>query len=1044
MKEQTYPYQAREAKARMSGERRRRQRQTDHLSVSPQGAAIEVLLIEDSFLVRERLAAMIKSMPRVSLVGCAENGELGLELFRALRPDVVLLDVHLPKRDGFELIPIIKRECPGCVLAVFTTLADSATRQRCRDLGADYFFDKAAEFEQMLELLERLAAPASAFPAEADFRAFLQAVPDGFYVAGPDGRLLDVNEAYCRMLGYRREQLLDMRLSDLDAGESTASLSAHILRLREKGWHHFETCQRAADGHAVDVEIIAHCVPARGGRIFAFVRDVTARKQADTELLRLHTAVEQAAEAVVITEPTGIIRYVNPAFERITGYARAEAVGQNSRILKSGVHPLEFYQQLWDTITSGQVWRGWFRNRRKDGTLYDEEAAISPVRDPQGRIINFIAVKQDVTERKRAEAALRESARRLATLIANLQGMVYRCRNDRNWTMEFVSEAAKTLTGYSPDELVGNAHVAYNDLILEADRDLVWNEVQSALSEKQPFQITYRIRTASGQVKWVWEQGRGVWDEQGQLLALEGYIADITEHKQLEEKLRQSEEHFRSLIENSSDLVAELNPDGTVFYLSPSVKRVLGYEPEAMVGQSVWDFVHAEDLQRAQQAMQSVISTAGNTVSMVVRIRHRNNSWHTFETAAKLEGNNNGERRVIINARDITERLQLEEQLRQMQKLESIGQLAAGVAHDFNNVLAVIQGHAQLMQLELGDNSVASKSLIQILQATERATNLTRQLLMFSRKQQVQPRTADLNKVIEHLTKMLRRLIGEHIELHFSYSSAPAWVHADVGMLEQVLVNLAVNARDAMPKGGKLHIETRQVEVDTQFRSRQPEAALGPHVCMRVADTGCGIAPEVLPHIFEPFFTTKEPGKGTGLGLATVHGIVKQHGGWIEVDSQPGHGTEFRVYLPLSNAPQEPETAQPSIPVEGTSGNKTILLVEDEDSLREIARTVLVRAGYSVLEASSGPQALELATAHGGEIDVLVTDIVMPGGMTGSDLAESLQAQRNLRGVVFTSGYPNVQDPEFPRHRGSVFITKPYTAQMLCQAISDCLKALQR
>ncbi|MDW7980845.1 MAG: PAS domain S-box protein [Verrucomicrobiales bacterium] len=885
-----------------------------------------------------------------------------------------------------------------------------------------------------------------------------------------------------------------------------------------------------------------------------------AQERVEAELRRLSTAVEQAAEAIVITDTTGAIQYVNPAFERITGYTRSEAIGRNPRILKSGKHGPEFYRQLWETITAGKVWRGCFTNKRKDGTLYEEQATIAPVRDSTGQIVYFIAVKEDVTNQKAAEAALKESQRQLATLISNLPGMVYRRENDAHWTMKFVSEGGQALTGYDPDELVDNRRISYNELILEEDRASVRQAVEAAVATKSLFQVAYRIRTAAGQIKWVLEQGRGVFDEQGNLQALEGYISDITdqkqaeaalahevqlrrmlmdgsrdgiviidgrgkvfeanrkfaqmlgytpeevrqlhvwdwdaqwpqerllemigavdssgdhfetrhkrrdgsvfdvevstnavtlgggkyifcvcrditERKQMEEKLRLSEEHFRSIVENTSDIVAELNPDGTIFYLGPSASRILGYDISAAAGKNVLEFIHPEDTERARAALQRTVEEGGTFVVETLRIRHADGSWRTFEAKAKLEAAQRGPRRVIVNARDITERIALEAQLRQMQKLESLGQLAAGVAHDFNNLLAIVQGHAHLLQAEMMCNPSALKSLKQISQAAERGANLTRQLLLFARKQHVQLQTLDLNQVIERLVSMLERLIGEHITLECRYAPEPLLIRADAGMIEQLLINLVVNARDAMPNGGRLRIETQRVDVDAAFTQPHPQASRGPHVRLSVIDTGHGIPPDVLPHIFEPFFTTKQPGKGTGLGLATVYGIVRQHSGWIEVDSQPGKGTAFHVYLPIST--QRQPTPGPADSLQICQGNnETVLLVEDEDGVREVSRAVLERAGYRVLEARCGPDAIRVVSAHSGSIDVLVTDVIMPGGINGFELAERLLAQfRHLR-IVFTSGYSAAPDTSFLRRKGVRFLNKPYRPDELCRTIFECL-----
>ena len=398
----------------------------------------------------------------------------------------------------------------------------------------------------------------------------------------------------------------------------------------------------------------------------------------------------------------------------------------------------------------------------------------------------------------------------------------------------------------------------------------------------------------------------------------------------------------------------------------------------------------------------------------------------------------------IWTFRDITQRRTLEAQFRQAQKLEGIGQLAAGVAHDFNNMLAVIQLHASLLKAGEDLSSQQLESTSEIEKATERAANLTRQLLLFSRRQTMQPRDLDLNQSINDMTKMLRRTLGEAIQVQFKFAMQPLLMHADAGMLDQVLMNLAVNAHDAMSKGGQLVIETSAVEFDESVRAQSPLARPGSFVCLSVGDTGCGIPPENLPRIFEPFFTTKDVGKGTGLGLATVFGIVQQHQGWINVYSEVGRGTIFRIYLPRLAAKSGRESEQPELTaVRG--GKETILLVEDEVALRASMRKALLQLGYHVLESVSGVEALKVWEQHRNRIDLLVTDMVMPGGVTGKDLAERFLKENPKLNVIYTSGYSvELAGRDFPLEEGVNFLAKPFGAHKLAQTIRQNLDATSK
>jgi signal transduction histidine kinase/ActR/RegA family two-component response regulator len=391
---------------------------------------------------------------------------------------------------------------------------------------------------------------------------------------------------------------------------------------------------------------------------------------------------------------------------------------------------------------------------------------------------------------------------------------------------------------------------------------------------------------------------------------------------------------------------------------------------------------------------------------------------------------------------DVTQQVAMEAHLRQSQKMESVGQFAGGIAHDFNNLLTVIQGNATLLLMGNLTPDQRAELTQQILQSSERASSLTRQLLLFSREQVMRTVTLDLNEVVRSTSKMLARILGEDVALHTELAPTVLPLSADAGMLEQVLLNLALNARDAMPGGGRLTIATGASVVDEEEARQNPEAAAGPTAWLEVADIGQGISAEVMPRIFEPFFTTKEIGKGTGLGLPTVHGIVKQHGGWITVKSQIGVGTAFRVFLPATDAsPIGPAASTDTSDL--VRGRETILLTEDEAPVRRLTSDVLRRCGYTVVEADSGMSALGLWEQHGRRIDLLFTDLVMPGGMSGFELARRLRADKPRLKVLFTSGYrPRAgEGPTEPT--GDRFLQKPYSPQQLAQALRDCLDGKQ-
>ena len=521
------------------------------------------------------------------------------------------------------------------------------------------------------------------------------------------------------------------------------------------------------------------------------------------------------------------------------------------------------------------------------------------------------------------------------------------------------------------------------------------------------------------------------------------------QRQRVETELVRREKYFRTLTENALDIVTVLNRGGLYLYNSPSVEGVLGYGPAELIGRDAFSFIHPDDSGVVRGAFEQACKNPDRPVRVEFRFRHQDGSWRYLEGVGQSYLEDPAIGGVVINSRDISDRkraeLELrasENQLRQAQKMEAIGQLAGGVAHDFNNILTVIHGHASLLLAKAhlrGDNA---RSAQQITQAAERAAALTRQLLAFGRRQVMQTRPLDLNEVVANMTKMLSRVLGEDIALELRYPPRPAVILADAGMIEQVLLNLVVNAREAMPKGGSLRITIENLTLGAGDLSNQSEARAGEFVRLAVGDTGCGIAPQNLRRIFEPFFTTKELGRGTGLGLATAYGIVKQHAGWIEVDSQPGHGSTFRVLLPrFWQSAQSVEPLTETKAVRG--GRETILVVEDEAPVRELVCNLLTSYGYKVVPAESGTQALQLWEESGKTIDLLLTDLVMPDRMNGRELAERLWNERPGLKVIFTSGYGSDMIGKEVIAEGRLnYLQKPYAPTKLATAVRDCLDAV--
>jgi len=508
---------------------------------------------------------------------------------------------------------------------------------------------------------------------------------------------------------------------------------------------------------------------------------------------------------------------------------------------------------------------------------------------------------------------------------------------------------------------------------------------------------------------------------------------------QAETALRASEQRFRALVENSSDALVLIDAEGRVTYMTPSSTRHLGWQPDQMLGRSVFEFLHPDDREAAGARLADALRNPGKPVTVQFRFLHGDRSWRTMEGVGVNHLGDPAVGAIVWNARDITDRRKLEEQLRQAQKMEAVGQLAGGVAHDFNNLLTAILGYCNLLLDDMPHEDPLRPDLQEIRAAGERAAALTRQLLAFSRRQILHPQVVDINTIVRPLEKLLRRLISEDVELVTALAEDLMAVRADPAAIEQILVNLAVNARDAMPLGGRMTIETANVELDDTYAITHVTLKPGPYVMLAVSDSGAGMGEATRARVFEPFFTTKEQGKGSGLGLATVYGMVKQSGGYIWVYSEPGHGTVFKVYLPPAVRRSTPEEERDSgRRADADRGWETVLLVEDEDAVRALAREVLRRHGYVVLEARHGLDALRVAERHTDDIHLLITDVVMPH-MSGRDLAERLSSVRPSMKLLFMSGYTDHAVMHRDLTPGSAFVQKPFTPEVLARTVRRIL-----
>jgi len=643
---------------------------------------------------------------------------------------------------------------------------------------------------------------------------------------------------------------------------------------------------------------------------------------------------------------------------------------------------------------------------------------------------------------KRSEAKARENEEKYRILVNNIPAVVFTGYMDG--TVNFIDDKVEKLTGY-PQEEFHARQIKWTDLIDPRDLPEAKREFLEAMQTDKSYLREYKIRPKTGQPVWIQERSRIICNPEGEVDYISGVFFDITDHRLMEEKLRESEKRFRAFMDHTPTAAFMKDRQGHYLYVNGVCERFADKKTEDWMGLTDYD-LWPEDIARQHRESDQEILDRNFPLASLMTIPSLQGNL-TYWSVYKFPIIPNAQDQVLIGgvAVDITEQKQAEEtkakleaQLAAAQKLESIGRLAGGIAHDFNNLLSAIMGFGELLQMDLAPDDPKRSYAEEISKAAQRGANLTKQLLAFSRKQILQPRVLNLNTVVLDMENMLQRLIGEHIDLEVALDSQLGYLQADPTQIEQVILNLAVNARDAMPRGGKLTIETANIDLDEVYAKQHLSVAPGSYILLAVSDTGHGMDGETLTHIFEPFYTSKEKGEGTGMGLATVYGIVKQSGGDIWVYSEVGKGATFKIYLPRVDALPEADERR-VLPSKKLRGQETILVVEDEELVRTMIAEALRRYGYQVLEARKGAEALVLHQEHQHPIDLLMTDVVMPE-MSGQSLAERLvQANPHLK-VLFTSGY---SDNAIVRHgillEGLHFIQKPFTIVALLQKIREVL-----
>jgi two-component system, cell cycle sensor histidine kinase and response regulator CckA len=1024
---------------------------------------------------------------------------------------------------------------------------------------------------------ERDRAEAAARAGEEKYRSLLENSMDAIFLTAPDGGILQANPAACQMFGFTEEELRQ-RGRDAIVDSTDPRLAEALKRRAESGKFGGELTFVRRDGSKFPGELSSTLFRSGDGSSVGsvIIRDVTDRKLAQEALRESEEKFSKAFRLApvlisIATLEDGTYLDVNEKALEISGFRREEAIGKRSTDI--GWIKVEDRQRLLRELRERGRIEGVELSFRKHngeivhGLVHGETLAIN------GRPY-LLTVTVDITERKRAEEAVRESEQRYRQLLASVTDYLYtvdiEAGRPRSTTH---GPGCAGVTGYAPSDYTANPYLWF-EMTHPEDQARVIEHAQTVLRGEFPEPLEHRIRHKDGSTRWVRNTLVPRNNVAGQLIACDGLISDITERKRIEQILRLT----KFTVDTSADAILWLKPDGVFCYANEAASRLLGYSCEDFLGLAAFDinpaqtretwpayweelrrkgsltferalrrkaggtvpvevtanFIEFEgaayncsfvrditERKRAEEALQRseselsaiydstpVMLCLVDTDRQVVRLnralaemaggsperpasgapgdvlgcvnalddprgcgygpqcltcslrlavldtlrtgrpcRQLDTSLFLTHGAARREIRVSastslvqvgGQPRVLVCMEDITARKQLEAQFLQAQKMEAVGRLAGGVAHDFNNILAATLLHIELLQHRPDHDPELSASLKELERGTQRAISLTRQLLLFSRRQTLETKRLDLNELLGGLTKMLRRLLGEDMEMILNVGPAEMWVEADAGMLEQVVMNLCVNARDAMPKGGRLTLSTQRARFTAGDLKPHGDAREGEFVCLAVTDTGCGMDAAVQKRIFEPFFTTKEVGKGTGLGLATVYGIVKQHHGWIEVASTPGQGSTFRVYLDAGSAPAP--AAAPAEHARLKGGSETILVVEDDDDVRKLVVVHLRKLGYRVLEARTGVEAVRLWEHHGLDVRLLFSDMVMPEGMTGLELAARLTELNPSLKVILCTGYSaDLLKTGAQERSGFRFLIKPYEIARLAKSVRDCL-----
>jgi len=887
-------------------------------------------------------------------------------------------------------------------------------------------------------ITERKQAEEKLSRSEEKYRAIFENVQDVYYETTIDGTILEISPSIEVMSngGYHRGDLIGKSMVDFYA--MTGGRQALLALLMERGSvSDYEVILKNRDGSHVPcsisakIQFDAHRTPLK---VFGSMRDITFRKRAEENVRKLSRAVEQSPASVIITNTKGDIEYVNPKFTQLTGYTSEEVIGKNPRILKSGHTKSKDYSSMWETIQSGREWRGEFYNKKKNGGLFWESASVSPIFDDKGTVTHFLAVKEDITKRKQAEEELQETRDYLDNLLsfANAPIMVW----DKSSKITKFNLAFERMTGYTMYDVLGK----HPEMLFPDERREELSKLISRTSNgENMISVEMPVRCQDGSVCTViWNTANIYAADDTSIIATIAHGQDITDRKQVEESLQESELRFRSLYENATIGLYRTTPDGKIVLANPALVKMLGYASFEKLAERNLEQDGFEPSSQREEFLKK-IESEGEVAGYDSKWIHQDGTAiFVLESARAIRDSQGKTLYYDGTVENITNRKKLEEQIRQMQKLESLGTLAGGIAHDFNNILGIILAFVTTLRRLKDVPEKFDHAVETISTAVQRGAALVRQILTFARKSDVEFELTNINEVAKEVIDMTLETFPRTLTYSQNLQMDIPDINADRSQIHQALLNLCVNARDAMPDGGVLTINSTVVDGVT-LQTQHPEALARPYICIAVSDTGIGMSKEIRERIYEPFFTTKEKGKGTGLGLAVVFGVVQTHKGFIDVESEPGMGTTFRLYLPMPSdlkpAPTEIQEQVMEIP----GGSETLLVVEDEETLMMFIQVSLAAKGYTVISAVDGPEAVKTYRERQKEISLVFTDLGLPG-MTGMEEVSIIRKINPDAKIIVATGYLDREmKSELLKAGVKKFILKPYDFEEILKTMREVL-----